>query len=147
VTEQQRATQIAALPFRKRNGKIEILLITSRETKRWIIPKGWPMAGLKDYNAARREALEEAGVKGRMCKTPVGRFTYDKRLKKGGLKTCQVEVYLLAVETLLRTWAEKDQRSRQWFGVDDAISTLGEVGLRQLIAHNFGNHLLTQIKF
>ena len=60
------AQQIAALPFRKRRGKVEVLLITSRETKRWVIPKGWPMAGLKDFTSAKREALEEAGVTGQI---------------------------------------------------------------------------------
>ena len=72
--------QVAALPYRKRRGRMEILLITSRESKRWVIPKGWPMEGRTDYNAAKQEAFEEAGVKGRIGKMQLGHYIYTKRL-------------------------------------------------------------------
>ena len=74
--------QVAALCWRRRKGTVEVLLVTSRETRRWVIPKGWPMDGLADYNAARREAFEEAGVEGHMRREPLGTFFYEKRGKK-----------------------------------------------------------------
>ncbi len=128
------AKQIAALPFRKRRGKVEILLITSRETKRWIIPKGWPMKGLKNYNAARLEALEEAGVKGRMCKKSIGHFEYLKRLKTGEDKLCRVSVYSLQVNAVLRNWMEKDQRTRCWFSARQAVRLIQEQQLKKLMS-------------
>lgn len=131
------AKQIAALPFRKRRGRVEILLITSRETRRWIIPKGWPIDGLKDYNAARLEALEEAGVKGRMKKNPIGHFEYLKRLKNGEVKLCRIQVYSLHVNAVLRNWMEKGQRQRTWFSVEKAVSQVQEVGLRRIIMSIF----------
>jgi 8-oxo-dGTP pyrophosphatase MutT (NUDIX family) len=134
VTSDKPAKQIAALPFRKRRGRVEILLITSRETKRWIIPKGWPMAGLKDYNAARREALEEAGVKGRVGKNRIGRFSYQKQLKRGAVKHCAVDVYQLEVTQMLRIWLEKAHRTRCWFDAPKAILLIQEPRLKQLIS-------------
>jgi 8-oxo-dGTP pyrophosphatase MutT (NUDIX family) len=127
--------QVAALPWRrKKNGAIEVLLITSRETKRWVIPKGWPMDGLKDYNAARQEAYEEAGVEGHMSRIALGTFAYDKRFKAGSLKPIGVTVYSLEVEKLLRSWPEKKQRQRKWFSSEDAAKLVHEPELKTLIA-------------
>src|SRR3954470_23354950 len=76
--------QYAALPYRRRaDGAMEILLVTSRETKRWVIPKGWPIKGRRPHVAAAREALEEAGLVGRVDKEPIGTYRYNKRLKNG----------------------------------------------------------------
>ncbi len=125
--------QIAALPWRAKKGRIEILLITSRETKRWVIPKGWPMDGLKDYSAARREADEEAGVVGHMKRAPIGTYRYDKRLNDGSLQPCNVHVFALEVTEKRRTWKEKGQRTRSWFAVDDAIWHVDEDGLKDII--------------
>jgi hypothetical protein len=83
----QHLQQVAALCWRKRKDGVEVMLVTSRETRRWVIPKGWPMEGLTDYNAARREALEEAGVEGHMKREPVGQFFYEKRGKKEVLRS------------------------------------------------------------
>jgi 8-oxo-dGTP pyrophosphatase MutT (NUDIX family) len=133
VTRETPARQVAALPFRKRRGKIEILLITSRETKRWVIPKGWPMPGLMDFSAAKREAFEEAGVEGRACKIPIGEFAYDKRLKSGDVRTCLVRVFLLNVQALHASWPEKHQRRRAWFTPEKASELVHEKGLKSLI--------------
>jgi 8-oxo-dGTP pyrophosphatase MutT (NUDIX family) len=133
VTIEKPARQVAALPFRKRRGKLEVLLITSRETKRWIIPKGWPMADLKDYNAARREALEEAGVKGQMGKNRIGRFNYEKRLKSGATKLCQVDVFSLHVRTTLKNYSEMGQRQRCWYRPEVAATLVQEPQLRVLV--------------
>ncbi|MBL7405872.1 NUDIX domain-containing protein, partial [Escherichia coli] len=74
--------QVGALPFRHgRDGKTKILLVTSRESRRWVIPKGWPMKGRKPFEAAAREAYEEAGLRGAVGKRPIGLYLYQKRLR------------------------------------------------------------------
>jgi 8-oxo-dGTP pyrophosphatase MutT (NUDIX family) len=125
--------QIAALPLRKKGKVVEILLISSRETKRWIIPKGWPMQGRTDDQAAQQEAFEEAGVEGRMGTTPIGSFAYTKRKKSGKLQPCDVTVYALTVEKLLRQWPEKAERKRRWFKAKEAAELVTEEGLRAII--------------
>lgn len=127
--------QVAALPFRKRRGRMEILLITSRETKRWVIPKGWPMEGLTDYNAAKQEAFEEAGVKGRIGRNELGHYLYSKRLNSGVLGTCRTVVYPLEVEKMLARWPEKKQRFRSWFPIDEAVEALNDEGLIDILTN------------
>jgi 8-oxo-dGTP pyrophosphatase MutT (NUDIX family) len=124
--------QVAALCFRKRRGKVEVLLITSRETQRWVIPKGWPMPPLKDYNAARREAFEEAGVEGRVRRKKFGSFTYAKLRLKDSL-AIRVDVYLLEVERERKSWPEMGERKRRWCDVDEAAHRVHEPLLRKLI--------------
>ena len=121
--------QVAALPVRlDAAGRTRVLLITSRETRRLIVPKGWPMKGCKDYRAAAIEAQEEAGVIGRVGKRPVGTYTYWKR-RPDRFDLCRVKVYLLEVERQLPAWREKDQRQGAWFLVDDAADLVDEAGL------------------
>ena len=105
-----------------------VLLITSRETKRLIVPKGWPMRGHKDYRAAAIEAQEEAGVIGRVGKKPVGSYTYWKR-RSDRFDLCRVKVYVLAVERQLPAWREKHQRQGAWFLIDDAADLVDDAGL------------------
>ncbi len=109
-----------------------MLLITSRETHRWVIPKGWPMRDRKDYQAAAREALEEAGISGRIRKRPLGAYTYQKRLV-GHVEPCRVMVYVLEVEKERVTWRERDQRTRQWFKPSDAADNVDEPRLAAMI--------------
>src|SRR5712672_3403470 len=94
----RRRVQYAALPYRL-NGKTrtEVMLVTSRETQRWIIPKGWPQKGKAPHDSAAREAFEEAGVVGAVGKRSVGSFPYQKRLKNGGVTVCEVHVFPLRV--------------------------------------------------
>ena len=125
--------QIAALPFRRQARRLEVLMITSRETKRWVIPKGWPMEGLADYEAAKMEAFEEAGIDGRIDHTPIGHFDYHKRLKSGDTKFICVQVYGLHVTELKRNWPEKHQRKRQWFSPANAAQLVAEVQLKDII--------------
>jgi len=127
--------QVAALPFRKRRGRMEILLITSRETKRWVIPKGWPMEGRTDYNAAKQEAFEEAGVKGRIGKMQLGHYIYMKRLNSGEMGTMRTVVYPLEVEKMLGSWPEKKDRFRSWFEVDEAVEALSDEGLAAILSN------------
>ena len=94
--------QVAALPYRRRGKKLEVLLITSRETRRWVIPKGWPMKGKKDWNAAAIEGLEEAGIKGDVGHKSVGTFRYVKRRITGDLD-CNFYVFdFIALKNRLR---------------------------------------------
>jgi 8-oxo-dGTP pyrophosphatase MutT (NUDIX family) len=127
-------TQVSALPLqRDEQGNLRVLLITSRETRRWIIPKGWPMKGLDDSEAAAREALEEAGVTGRVRRKPIGTYQYWKR-GVASFELCEVKVYPLEVERQLETWREKGQREARWFSPEDAADLVEEPGLRALIA-------------
>ena len=127
------ARQVGALPWRKKAGGIEILLVTSRETKRWVIPKGWPMAHLIASNAAKREAYEEAGIDGRVQRKAIGRYTYDKRARDGSSQPCIVTVYAFRVLREHRTWPEKAERKRCWFKFEDAAELVNEADLRALI--------------
>ena len=133
VAEELPKIQVAALPYRRRGKHIEVLLITSRETRRWIIPKGWQMLHLQDYNAAKREALEEAGTAGRIGKTALGQFDYVKNLKGGASQKCRVVVYPLEVKALLRDWKERGQRTRKWFSADQASRLVQVPFLRSII--------------
>jgi 8-oxo-dGTP pyrophosphatase MutT (NUDIX family) len=118
---------------RDADGQWRILLITSRETHRWVIPKGWPMKGRTDAQAAAREAFEEAGVEGRVRKKSVGKYEYWKR-GSSEFMLCEVTVFLLEVETQLETWPEKGQRQLQWFSIEDAAQAVEEPGLSAVIA-------------
>jgi 8-oxo-dGTP pyrophosphatase MutT (NUDIX family) len=124
--------QYAALPFRYFNS-LEVLLISSRETHRWVIPKGWPMKGRKPHAVAAREALEEAGVVGRIGKRPLGSYQYVKRLKNGAPLLCTVEVFPMMVERQRHRWREQDQRTVQWFPAEEAATAVEEPELQTLI--------------
>lgn len=125
-------SQVAALPFRINNGKVEVLLVTSRETKRWLIPKGWPMKGKKPHRAAAQEAVEEAGVRGEIQDKPLGHYDYWKRRAKH-FDLCRVDVYPLEVSKQLASWREKDQREARWFDVEEAAHQVLEPALAELI--------------
>src|SRR5690606_26639954 len=119
-------TQYAALPFRMTDDGLLVLLITSRETRRWVIPKGWPEKGLLPHELAAREAYEEAGIVGRVAESPVGSFHYDKQLSVKKAVPCVVDVYPLEVEKLLDEWPEKGQRERRWMSPAQAAMLVGE---------------------
>lgn len=126
--------QVAALPVRKaEDGRLRVLLVTSRETKRWVIPKGWPMKGKTARKAAAQEALEEAGVLGSIARKPLGSYQYWKR-RDEHFDLCEVEVYLLDVERQKPTWRERNQRRAEWFDAALAAKLVDEPGLAQLIA-------------
>ena len=103
--------QFGALPWRiGEDGTRQIMLLTSRETPRWVIPKGWPMKGRKPAEVASREAYEEAGLVGQIVsKRPLGNFHYEKRLTKKAI-LCEVWVFLFRVERQLDDWPEKGTR-------------------------------------
>jgi 8-oxo-dGTP pyrophosphatase MutT (NUDIX family) len=124
--------QYGALPWRRVAG-IEILLITSRETQRWVIPKGWPMEEHTDAEAAAQEAYEEAGIKGSMATAPAGFYTYAKRVRGGGKTRCRVDVFTMEVTEILDLWPEAHQRRRQWFSPQVAASHVNEPQLAEII--------------
>ena len=134
--------QIAVLPYRfggsAQDGPTEILLITSRETKRWVVPKGNPLSGMTRHAAAAVEAEEGAGVTGAVCPRPIGSYEYRKRLANGASIMYNVEVFPLAVTNELTDWKEMDERERKWFSFRDAASAVDEPDLQALI-RSFGD--------
>ncbi len=126
--------QVGVLPLRTRaDGELQVMLITSRETRRWVVPKGWPMKGLKNYEAAAREAYEEAGLIGRVGRRALGSYFYQKRLKSRDTVLCQVQVFRLEVRKQLKTWPEQHERECRWFSVPEAAEAVTEAGLAALI--------------
>ena len=109
-----------------------VMLVTSRETRRYVIPKGWPWPGLKEHKAAAKEAREEAGIVGRMRKKSIGAYTYTKRMVNGGMPV-RVRVFLMAVDRLLDTWPEQTERSREWFTPSQAAAVVQEPELAEII--------------
>jgi 8-oxo-dGTP pyrophosphatase MutT (NUDIX family) len=128
-----RAIQYGALPWRHSGAGIEVLLISSRETKRWVIPKGWPIGNLAPYDSAAREAFEEAGIGGQVGRKAIGRYEYDKRLKDGKLRGLIVEVYLLEVMVQYPEWPEQGQRTLLWSLKDEAAGLVEEPDLAKII--------------
>lgn len=110
-----------------------MLLVTSRESKRWVIPKGNPESGLTPHVAAAKEAEEEAGVRGAACPTPIGSYRYRKRRKTGASLMFDVDVYPLAVSQELAEWKEAGERQRRWFSLADAAGAVEEPDLADLI--------------
>src|SRR3954453_24002510 len=129
-----RARQFGVLPWRiGERGTLEIMLLTSRDTHRWVIPKGWPMKGRKPVEVAKQEAYEEAGLVGRVVSTrPIDSFHYEKRLAKKAL-LCEVRVFLFRVERQLCDWPEKSSRETRWFDAEEAAALVEEGGLAEII--------------
>jgi len=125
--------QYAALPYRLSGDTLEILLITSRRTRRWIIPKGWPMEGHQPSMCAALEALEEAGVSGEIEKNAFGHYQYIKQFRLGINVPCKVDIFALKVEHEQNVWPEKDDRERRWCSVAEAAAAVGEPQLRHVI--------------
>lgn len=114
------------------SDQLLVLLVTSRDTGRWVIPKGWPARRLKAFEAAAREAVEEAGVLGKVSAKPFGQFRYTRQVKDGD-RLHVVSVYILAVRTLLAKWLEKPERQRRWFSLPSATRRVAEPELRSLM--------------
>lgn len=128
--------QYAALCFRHVAGSedpVQLLLITSRDTGRWVIPKGWGDAKRKPHETAQREAWEEAGVVGRVRKKPFGYYTYTKKLNDEANVMVVVQVYLLQVLDLEAEFPEKGQRILRWFSPSAAAAAVKEPDLKYLI--------------
>ncbi|MFT3967044.1 MAG: DUF47 family protein [Sphingobium sp.] len=121
------------------DAPVQILLVTSRESRRWVIPKGNLKTGLAPHVAAAQEAEEEAGVCGPICPTPLGSYRYRKRKGNGASLMFDVDVYPLAVTRELGEWKEDKERERRWFSLAEAANAVEEEDLRYLI-RSFGAH-------
>ena len=129
-----RRVQYAALPYRRRaHSRTQVMLVTSRETGRWIIPKGWPKKRTAPYASAAREALEEAGVVGEIGRDPIGSYSYKKRLKSGAVVACEVHVFPLEVKHQQKRWLEKAEREFHWFSSTAAAKAVQEPVLSDII--------------
>jgi 8-oxo-dGTP pyrophosphatase MutT (NUDIX family) len=132
--------QSGALPWRvKRRKKAEVLLVTGRRSGRWIIPKGWPVAGKSMADSAAQEAFEEAGIKGKVDPKPIGTFRHVKQHLLGDLEV-DILVHPLAVKREFGDWPERGERTRKWFAVDEAAERVDSEELRTLIVA-FGKSL------
>jgi 8-oxo-dGTP pyrophosphatase MutT (NUDIX family) len=130
--------QVAALPWREKEQGVEVMLITSRDTGRWVLPKGWAKKREMHAEAAAREAVEEAGIMGDIARDEIGRYFYDKLRSEGPAWRCRVSVFPLRVEHEAETWPEKKQRTRRWFSADEAAGLVNEPDLGELI-RRFGH--------
>jgi 8-oxo-dGTP pyrophosphatase MutT (NUDIX family) len=128
--------QYGALPYRfTPHAALEILLVTTRQTRRWIIPKGWPIKGLRPAKSAAREAFEEARVRGKISAKPLGLFTSEKALDAAGVQaTCEVRVFPLLVKRQSEVWPEFEQRMVQWVEPSKAASLIREPDLKRIVA-------------
>lgn len=133
VSGDETRTQYGALCWRLHRGKVEVLLVTSRDTGRWIIPKGWPISGLTPADTAAREAWEEAGVQGEVATDDLGAYGYAKVMTPTQAIPCSVQVYGLRVAALKDKFPERKQRRRKWFGVEKAARKVAEPELRALL--------------
>ncbi len=120
-------TQSAVIPFRRHSGGLEILMITSRKKKRWVVPKGIVEPELSPWDSAAKEALEEAGIEGAVSQRSAGTYRYDKW---GG--TCTVDVFTMEVETIHDSWLE-DFRERQWVSLEEAVARVREEELKRIL--------------
>lgn len=126
--------QIGALPYRiSPDGDLEVLLITSRGTGRWIIPKGNPIQGLKPHQVAAREAYEEAGISGKAANKSIGKFRYSKQRPGRSDAEIEVTVFPLLVTEQLPDWPERRQRQRRWLNPITASHLADDIGLKRLL--------------
>ena len=134
-TKQKRnaRSQFGALCYRITDRKIQVLLITSRRTQRWILPKGWPENGMTPGESAANEAMEEAGVTGKLNERPLGVYYYEKTVKNGKNYPCIVTIYELKVQKTWADYQEKSERRRKWFSQKGAAKRVLEPDLALLI--------------
>lgn len=120
--------QSGVIPFRINNGGIEILLITSRKKKNWIVPKGIIEDDLSPQDSAEKEALEEAGVEGKVFQEKIGEYEFQKW---GGV--CVVKLFVMRVEKENEIWLEGYERKRKWFLIREALKHIKRKKLRKII--------------
>lgn len=132
--------QAGALPWRLKPKKAEVMLVTGRRSKRWMIPKGWPVDGKSLADSAAQEAFEEAGIKGKVDPDPIGRFRHVKQHLIVGDMEVEIVVHPMAVEKQLDDWPERGERDRKWFELGEAAERVDSDHLRTLIVE-FGESL------
>ncbi|MFC0389497.1 NUDIX hydrolase [Muricoccus vinaceus] len=125
--------QFAAVPLRQDGYRLRVMLLTSRDTGRWVLPKGWAEQGLTGPEVAAKEAFEEAGLRGEVQAGPFGTYRYRKCMSRGRVIPCRVEVFAMWVDQVLEDWPERSQRAREWFSPREAARKVQEDGLRLLL--------------
>lgn len=144
LTAAGRLLQVAALVYRYPGPSPEILLITSRGTGRWIIPKGWPKAGKTLHDMALREAFEEAGIRGTVDPDPIGQFDYKKYdLPPEAIPSFTVNVYAVEFRRMAKNWPERGQRISEWLSPEDASERVDEPELKTLLL-NMPEHIYSK---
>ncbi len=132
-------TQYGVIPVRRAaDGTLEVLLITSRETRRWVVPRGNPIAGKSPTESAAQEAFEEAGIIGAVEPEAIGSYSYEKRRRLGFAVPAVVHLFRMKVEEERDDWPEKDERERRWFSAEEAAAAVNEAELAQLIRRTSG---------
>ncbi|MBW4707686.1 NUDIX hydrolase [Roseobacter sp. YSTF-M11] len=126
-------TQFAALCYRIHHKKVQVLMITSRGSRRWIVPKGWPMDGMTPADSAAQEAWEEAGVRGKSDGRCLGIFSYNKETDDNGAFPCLVMVYAVQVQELASDFPEMGQRHRKWMSRKKAAKVVDEPELARIL--------------
>ncbi len=133
-SKRESRSQFAALCFRiNKNGKIRIMLVTSRRTGRWILPKGWPEDGLTPAQCAAKEAFEEAGVTGKAFERCIGIYSYEKYVTQDDSIPCVAMIYPVKVKKTNKEYKEVDQRRRKWMTRKEAAQRVEEPELKKLI--------------
>ncbi|HEX8307462.1 MAG TPA: NUDIX hydrolase [Allosphingosinicella sp.] len=127
-------TQYGVIPVRRSaDGGLEVLLITSRETRRWVVPRGNPIPGKSPAESAAQEAFEEAGIVGTVEPEAIGRYSYEKRRRSGAAVPAMVHLFLMPVAEERDEWPEKGERERRWFAGEEAAAMVHEDELARLI--------------
>lgn len=127
--KEQAGRQCAALPLAVRDGEKQVMLVTSRGTRRWVLPKGWEEPGSTAYDQAAREAFEEAGLIGQIEPEPIASYSYTKHLRHGRTVQCEVRVFPLWVERQLEAWPEQGQHETRSFSFAEAALAVTEAPL------------------
>lgn len=142
----ERRQQYAAICYRQSKAAdgYEMLVVTGRTSGRWVLPRGWPMEGKAPHQVAEREAFEEAGIKGKADKQPIGHYTYAKQIGDGRVVPCLVEIYAVKVEKIVKNYKEHGQRQRRWVSFTEAQNLVEEPELRGLIMQ-FGTSLAGRV--
>lgn len=129
----QARRQCAALPLVGEGTAARVVLVTSRETRRWVIPKGWIEPGEAPHRSAAREAFEEAGLVGEVDAVPLGVYAYDKRMRTGFMTPCEVLVFRFRVARMLYDWPERRERTRRMVTPHAAAALVQEPQLAALL--------------
>ncbi|MEO4044354.1 NUDIX hydrolase [Hoeflea sp. CAU 1731] len=137
--------QFAALPYRTKKKTVEYLLVTSRDTGRWIIPKGWPLSGGDVAETVMTEAWEEAGIYGKLHGEPAGQYSYDKKMESHSVR-CRVIFYPVLVTKLAKDFPERNERQREWLSATEAAVRIQEPDLRELFESGRLDALINRIE-
>ncbi|MDR3668458.1 MAG: NUDIX hydrolase [Ignavibacteriaceae bacterium] len=122
-------TQSGVLPYRRKEGKIEVLLITSIRKRKWIIPKGYVEFNLSHFESAKKEAFEEAGIYGENETIELGSFKVNK-----AIGICLIQVFSMEVNKILDDYPDKEKRRRKWFTIEEAVQSVERPELKQIIS-------------